>query len=215
MKMLLTPLLLVSMFSAPLSAQDQEQKETPDTIKLTEPDFVPATTEVSETLSQNDKALIQSAWDGKLADVEVFVAKGANVNLHDKKKRTPLIFAASNGHTPVVEFLLAKGAEVNATDSDDKTALLYASKRSFSETVALLLEKGADVNAQSRKKGITALMLAAVAGDEELVRMLLDHGADASLTDIFGRTAKVLAEKKGNSSVVDMLSELPPQENDS
>ena len=76
------------------------------------------------------------------------------------------------------------------------------------------MQNGADVNAQSKKKGITALMLAAVAGNEELVRMLLDHGADASLTDIFGRTAKILAERKGNSDMVDLLSKPPALESD-
>jgi len=43
----------------------------------------------------------------------------------------------------------------------------------------------------------------------ELVRMLLDRGADANLTDVFGNTAKILAEKKGNSAVVDLLSDPP------
>jgi ankyrin repeat protein len=39
--------------------------------------------------------------------------------------------------------------------------------------------------------------------------MLLDRGADPSLTDIFGNTAASLAEKKGNSAVVDLLSDPP------
>jgi len=86
---------------------------------------------------------------------------------------------------------------------------MYTCKRSFDETAAFLLKNGAEVNVQSRKKGVTALMIAAVAGNVELVRMLLDRGADATLTDIFGNTAKILAEKKGNVAVVDLLSDPP------
>jgi ankyrin repeat protein len=195
--------------SAAASAQTSESKDNPDTIRISEDIELPQPPEAPEPFSQVEKAFIQSAYAGNLEEVKVLVAKGVDVDLRDQKKRTPLILAAHNGHTPIVEFLLDSGADVNAEDGDDKTALLYASKRSFNETVALLLEKGADVNAQSRKKGVTALMLAAVAGNEELVRMLLAHGADADIKDVFGRTAKILSEKKGNSTVVEMLPDPP------
>jgi ankyrin repeat protein len=215
MKIFLTFVTLLWAFSAPLFAQSAEPKQTPDVIDDAEVTQVPEPpTEAPKPLSQRDNALIQSAYDGKLADVEILVAKGAAVNLQDKKKRTPLILAASNGHTSVVEFLISKGAEVNAKDSGGESALMYASKRSFNETAAFLLKHGAEVNLQSKKKGITALMLAAVWGNVELVQMLLEHGADANLTDTFGRTAKLLAQKKGNSAVVDLLPDPPAPENE-
>ena len=212
MKILLTIVTLLWALNAPVFAQTPEPKQTPDAITIPAPPAQdPEPTEAPKPLSQTDNALIQSAYDGKLAEVEILVAKGAAVNLQDKKKRTPLILAASNGHTPVVEFLLSKGADINARDSGGQTALLYACKRSFNETAAFLLKNGAEVNVQSKKKGVTALMLAAVSGNVELVRMLLEHGADANLTDIFGRTAKFLAQKKGNSAVVDLLPDPPAQ----
>jgi len=214
MKILLTFVTLFGVFNAPLFAQTTDMKETPDVIKDSEPDQDHRLTEAFKPLTQRDKDLIQSAYDGNLAKVELLIAKGANVNLQDQKKRTPLILAASNGHTEIVEFLLSKGADVNAMDSGGQTALLYSCKRSFDETAAFLLNNGADVNAQSTKKGITALMLAAVSGNEELVRMLLENGADANLTDIFGRTAKLLAQKKGNSAVVDLLPDPVAQESE-
>jgi hypothetical protein len=215
---------LVSLFGAislPLAAQDSEPTQvpeppqTPDVITVPEqtdapePSQVPEPAQAPEPLSPREKALIQSAYDGKLAEVQALVAKGASVNLADKKKRTPLILAAYNGHTSVVEFLYGKGADINAKDSGGQTALMYTCKRSFNGTAAFLLKNGAEVNVQSKKKGITALMITAVAGNVELVRMLLDRGADANLTDVFGNTAKILAEKKGNSAVVDLLSDPP------
>ncbi len=209
---------LVSLFGAislPLAAQDSEPTQvpeptqTPDVITVPEQTDAPEPAQAPGPLSPLEKALIQSAYDGKLAEVQVLVAKGASVDLADKKKRTPLILAAYNGHTSVVEFLYGKGADINAKDSGGQTALMHTCKRSFNETAAFLLKNGAEVNVQSRKKGVTALMITAVAGNVELVRMLLDRGADANLTDVFGNTAKILAEKKGNSAVVDLLSEPP------
>ena len=209
MKIFLMFVTLLWAVSAPLFAQTPEPQQTPDVINDAEATQVPEPTEAPKPLNQRDNALIKSVYDGKLADVEILIAKGAAVNLQDKKKRTPLILAASNGHTPVVEFLFSKGADINSRDSGGQTALMYASKRSFNETAAFLLKNGADVNVQSKKKGITALMLAAVWGNAELVQMLLEHGADANLTNIFGKTAKILAQKKGNSAVVDLLPDPP------
>jgi ankyrin repeat protein len=190
-------------------AQASEPEGTPDVIDITEITPSPESVEAPGTLSEMERNLIQSAYSGDLAKVKVLVSKGANVNVREQKKRTPLIFAATNGHTSIVEFLINKGAEVNARDSSGQTALIYAAKRSFNETAAVLLKNGAEVNVKSKKKGITALMLAAVWDNEELVKMLLKHGADPQLADTFGRTAKILAEKKGNSDVVGLLSEPP------
>ena len=215
MKILLTFVTLLWAFNAPLFAQTTEPKQTPDTIKIPESrSQAPQPTEAPKPLNQRDKALIQSAFDGRLAEVEILVTKGAGVNSQAKKKRTPLMLAASNGHTSVVEFLVSNGAEVNAKDSDRQTALLYAAKRSFNETTAFLLKNGADVNVQSRKTGTTALMLAAGWGNEELVRMLLEHGADANPTDNFGKTAKILAQERGHSAVVDLLPDPPAPESE-
>ena len=214
MKKYLTFAALLWAFNAPLFAQSPEEKQTPDVIENIEPGQVPEKTEPAKPLSQTDNALVQSAFDGKLAEVEFLVAKGAAVNAQADKNRTPLMLAASNGHTSVVEFLVSKGAEVNAKDSGGQTSLMYACKRSFNETAAFLLKNGAEVNVQSKKKGITALMLAAGWGNEELVKVLLEHGADASLTDIFGKTAKGLAQEMGHSAVVDLLPDPPAQESE-
>ena len=205
MKILLTFVTLLWAFNAPLFAQTPESPQTPDVIKNTDPAQIPQQDEAPEALSQRDKDLIQSSYDGELAHVEVLIMKGAAVNSQDQKKRTSLILAASNGHLAVVEFLVSKGAEVNLKDSDNKTALMYASKRSFNDVAAFLLKNDAEVNVQSKKKGMTALMLAAGWDNVELVRMLLEHGAEPSLTNIFGKTARVFAEEMNNSDVLDML----------
>jgi ankyrin repeat protein len=192
------------------SVQASEKEETPDVLDTTKNIPIPEQfDDVPGPLSPLDRNLVLSAYKGQLADVKVYVEKGADVNLQDQKERTPLIFAASAGHTPVVKYLIDAGADVDKQDKDGQTALLHACKRSFNETATLLLESGADVNFQSKKRGVTALMIAAVWDNTELVQILLDHGADPQLTDTFGRTAKLLAQKKGNTAVLGMLPDSP------
>lgn len=215
MKILLTLITLLWALSPPLLAKAPDPEQAPDVEQVTEPaeTNVPAKgfklPNIPDYLAPNEKALFSNAYGGDLKGVQVALAKGAAINIADQKKRTALMLAASNGHTAVVKYLVDQGADVNARDGDNQTPLMYASRRSFNKTAAVLLKSGADVNVQSKKEGISALMLAAIWNNVELANMFLDHGADANLTDRFGRTAKVLAQKKGNADVVNLLSDPP------
>ena len=169
----------------------------------------PVAAQAPNYLEPRDKALIQNAFDGELAEVRGLVAKGASIEATDSKGRTAFIWAAANGHTSVVEFLHDEGVDINGKDSDGQTALMYATKRSFTPTMEFLLENGAEVNAQSSKRGITALIIAAAVGDENLVRLLLDHGADKTLAENDGSTALDRARQNGHSAVVKVLEDPP------
>jgi len=152
-----------------------------------------------------EQQLMESAYLGKLGDVERLVAAGAAVDAADPEKRTSMMWAAFNGHTSVVGYLLEKGAKVDAKDTNGRTALMYASSGPFKETVELLLKKGAAVDVQGTLEGFTALMTAAAEGQLEVVRLLLAHGANAKIKDVDGDTAESFAEEKGHSAVVDLL----------
>lgn len=160
---------------------------------------------LAQSLDTSETELIQSAYAGDLAVVQKLVKNGTPVNITGDEHRTPLILAAYNGHTTVVEFLLGAGAEINAQDGGGYTALMYACKRSFDETAQFLLKNGADVNLRSKKKGVTALMIAAALGNVKMVSELLDQGANTDIKDRFGATAAVLAKKRGHTEVVDLI----------
>ncbi|CAL4162857.1 unnamed protein product, partial [Meganyctiphanes norvegica] len=61
--------------------------------------------------------------------------------------------------------------------------------------VSRFLGKGRDVNLRDGDR-YTPLMLAAWAGRAETVSLLLDHGGDTELTNVRGRTALILANKR-------------------
>ena len=163
----------------------------------------------SEPLTPYEKALIESAFNGQLADVKVLVKKGASVKATDATKRTALMWAAFKGHTSVVEYLVDKGADINAKDSDNMTALIYAAKGSALQTAEFLLKNGAEVNVRSKKRGVTALMTAAAWGNEKMVQLLLENGASAELEDNDGITAERYAREGGHSEVADLLKNPP------
>jgi uncharacterized protein len=163
----------------------------------------------ADVLGPRDKGLIESAFNGDVAEVEVLLDKGASIDATDPKGRTALIWAAANGHVAVVEFLHAKGADVNAQDTDGQTALMYATRGSDIPTVEFLLKHGAEVNAQSSKRGFTALTIAAGVGNVELVHLLLDHGADRNLAESDGNTAVDRARQNGHPAVATLLQDSP------
>ena len=59
-------------------------------------------------------------WNPQVA--KYLIEGGAEVNLKNSEKKTPLHKAAERGHTEVIEALLKRNAEVNAVDKSGNTA---------------------------------------------------------------------------------------------
>ena len=76
----------------------------------------------SMTLSSLAKSpLIEAAKDNEWDKVKQLIEAGADVNLHDKWKMTPLHIAATQGNFAMVKWLIQHRADVNAQDFDGKT----------------------------------------------------------------------------------------------
>jgi len=81
--------------------------------------------------------------------VELLLEKNARVNVYDKYRMSPLMYAAKEGRVTVCEKLLEHGAEINKQDMRGWTSLSFAASRGHGRVVRFLLDRGADPNIYS------------------------------------------------------------------
>lgn len=72
--------------------------------------------------------------------------KGANPNICDRTRNTPLWTSSFHGKLELVQYLLENGAQIDRPNMGGETPLLAASAGGKLDVVMLLVEKGADVN---------------------------------------------------------------------
>ena len=114
--------------------------------------------------------LMISAANGDLAQVEAYIAEGADIHAQDKELTTALHYAVYNFEVDVVELLLHEGA--NPNDSDDySTALTAALANESYDIAALLYNAGADP-ALKDASGYSALDYLDVSTTEEFEEAL-------------------------------------------
>lgn len=65
---------------------------------------------------------------------------GAEINVTDEKKNTPLHLAAEMGHINMVNILLKLGAKINPKNDDDESPIECATKHGHTDVVELLLK---------------------------------------------------------------------------
>ena len=145
-----------------------------------------------------------AARDGRLDDVEQWLAQGEDPNAADVDGEGPLHAAARWGHVGVVEALLAHGADPRLRALHGMTALQVAVVHAQAHTARVLLDRGADVNVRDVFGGVP-LHTAAAQGNVELVALLLDFGADPRAADDGGTTPIDLATRAHNEALVQVL----------
>uniref|UniRef100_F1KPG7 Ankyrin repeat and KH domain-containing protein mask n=1 Tax=Ascaris suum TaxID=6253 RepID=F1KPG7_ASCSU len=162
-----------------------------------------------QTDSNHDTALTLAASGGHDTLVELLIARGADIEHHDKKGFTPLILAATGGHANVVELLLNAGANIEAQSERTKdTALSLACSGGRKEVVDLLIKRGA--NKEHRNvSDYTPLSLAASGGYVDIIVMLLNAGAEINSRtgSKLGISPLMLAAMNGHAAATKLLLE--------
>jgi ankyrin repeat protein len=115
-------------------------------------------------------ALFYSATGG-IAVLERLIQRGADVNLQDRRGRSPLIAAVLMNRIDSAGLLLAAGADVNRQDRHGATALFYAADAGFFKLAKLLLERGANPELAD-DSGITPMQIAADKSFPKIARLL-------------------------------------------
>lgn len=155
--------------------------------------------QLKEDRMKQEELRIQREDRDRHAIVELLLQHGANPDVIDSRRRTPLMIAKT---TVAAKMLIDKQADVNATDEDDMTPLMHA--RSL-DLVELLLEHGAEL-AKWDSQHRTPLIVSIIEDDKpDIVAALIRQGADIEFPDSIGRTPLITAVWKNREDVVKLL----------
>jgi ankyrin repeat protein len=143
---------------------------------------------------------------GRTTMVEWLLAKGASAQ---RKPGTtgPLQNAAYRGHKAVTEILLAHGARADDKDEKGGTPLSSAAFGGSTDIAELLIQHGAKVN-EATTKGVTPLMRAADSHAVGTVKLLLERGADINARDSDQDTALIYAIRRRLSGIPEERAEI-------
>jgi hypothetical protein len=129
---------------------------------------------IQATSDAEIQPLLAMCRDGRLFDVQAWIAAGKPVNVRRRTSKStrqlsPLILAINGGFNSLVDVLLGAGAD--PTNMGRNRAMNQAVKRKRPDIVQLLVDHGADPAAVSMKD---------VFGTEEeaLIRYFIDRGAN-------------------------------------
>uniref|UniRef100_A0A1X7T5A8 Uncharacterized protein n=1 Tax=Amphimedon queenslandica TaxID=400682 RepID=A0A1X7T5A8_AMPQE len=140
--------------------------------------------------------------------LEFWIKRGDyDVNVKDKRKRTPLFIAVKKGNTEAVDILLTNGARTDAVNKDGETLLHCASESGEVEMLEFWMKRGDyDVNVRD-KKNKTPLFSALnrFSSSIEAVDILLTNGARTDIFDKYDDTPLHCASETGNREIIKLL----------
>ncbi|KAI8778663.1 ankyrin repeat and KH domain-containing protein mask, partial [Biomphalaria glabrata] len=164
-------------------------------------------------VGKNDlTSLMIAAKSGKTEIVKLLLKSNdqkVEIDQKDNNGETSLLMACKMGHLDVIDLLINANADVNKINQEEETALFIAIKKRRTDILRLLLNEKAtaNVNYSSRKKGLTALMIASQLGCSSIVNILIDKGADVDKKDMHHKDSLLMAVEEGRTETVRILIE--------
>ena len=131
---------------------------------------------------------------------------GADPNIPNKIRHTPLTIVIINGNLKAVKLLLEAGANPDTPmveSQDIPVPILFATDRGHHEILEMLLKYKANINKVG--DGWTALHAATYNGDVDMLELLLQHNADPNIIDIDGLIPSYIATYIKCPTIVEML----------
>ncbi|KAG1936401.1 ankyrin repeat and SOCS box protein [Pimephales promelas] len=167
---------------------------------------------VDKRTLQEQTALMIAVRGRHLDCVRILLEAGADPDISNKNKETPLYKACEQECVGTVQLLLACGAStllqaraaVDARNADDVTPAIEAARHGRTEALAYLIRNGAGVNLHTCD-GNTALTEACRHGHEETVKLLIQHHADANKPCSAGLLPLHIASQHGHEQIVSLL----------
>jgi len=152
--------------------------------------------------------LMYAVLQGDAALAQMFLAKGARLDLKDKDGQTAWSLARKGGLEYIAQLLEKKAGGEPLPQTADllQHPLFKAVREGHLDQVKAQVAGGTDVNLRS-PSGSTPLMVAADGNHLEITRILLQRGADVNAKNGQNNTALIFASVKGHAGIVRELLE--------
>ncbi|KAF3703296.1 Ankyrin repeat and SOCS box protein 2 [Channa argus] len=159
---------------------------------------------INKQTDRGETALLLAVTKDRLRCVQVLLEHGADPDIRNYDKETPLYRACERNNAATVAMLLNHGVGVNTHCIHGCTPLQEAVAQSNVEICEMLLKAGAKHNL-TNMFGISPVFTAAQSGNLAPLRFLLRHGADMNSQAADGATALYEAAKNGHEDIVELL----------
>ena len=163
----------------------------------------------ANSVPAQESPLFAAIRQGNMNTVEELITKGADVNVTNAIKQTPLHEAAFFRRRQITALLLTKGAKINAKDMHGMTPLHAATLAGAKQIATFLIANGADVNAKDNREQ-TPLHLAGATGEDAIAELLIKNGADVKALDSNGTTPLSYATNNGHNKMATLLTAKHP-----
>ena len=176
----------------------------------------PVTTQILVTIEKSDNGNIKNSFGQniiirlislKAPDPEdsfrTLAAMGADLNIVDNDKLTPLLYAIGSGDFEATKALLKLGAKTEIPGKSPN-ALHFALSRKRFEEARLLLDNGVNVNVLGPNRD-TPLHQACIAAPKELIAHMIELGAMVNAREKTGLTPLHAAAFRGDPDIVRLL----------
>lgn len=148
--------------------------------------------------------LHHAARSGKTDVMAILVSKGADIHALNQNNNTPLHSAAYGNQASAIDWLLAQHADKFKKNKDGDTPLHSAAWKGSVLSIRVLVD--AACIDESNNEGDTPLHLAAWNKQEDAVKALIECNANIYAKNNAGEVPASLAEKKGHTSILELLS---------
>ncbi len=141
------------------------------------PVFVLGQTAPSQRELQSYSGLLLAAHEGNVAQILNLAQEGADPNVRDQNRRTPVHVAAFASNDDALRALADIGADMNALDGQAYDVVTIAAVQNDPALMQLAIDLGNDPSLITSPYDGTALIAAAHLGHVEVVQRLIKAGA--------------------------------------
>ncbi len=148
-------------------------------------------------------ALTSAIKNDYLLTAEILIRNGANINIQDIYKSTPLHYSVGFGYEASTDMLLYYGADPNINDINGNSPLFYAVKNSLDSITEILIRANANMY-QLYSDNQSLMHIAAYYGNDFFVKKYMKH-YNLEIKDKNGLNPVDMAVAGGESEVLNIF----------